>query len=193
PLKSTAVGNKSLLRISISVPAEAEDAAFELLSATCGQAASSYVDAETGACVVSVYLEPRHHDLLPIVEALRAGLRRMAECGLETRQAIVETKRIRKEDWADSWKRHFKAISVGKALLIKPSWIRRKPVSGQALVVLDPGLSFGTGQHPTTRFCLGQLVLARKRGAKSLLDIGTGSGILAIAAARLGYEKVEAF
>jgi ribosomal protein L11 methyltransferase len=69
-----------------------------------------------------------------------------------------------------------------------------RPSRGQAVVVLDPGLSFGTGQHPTTRFCLEQLVAARKEGnIQSFLDIGTGSGILAIAAAKLGYQPIEAF
>ena len=62
-----------------------------------------------------------------------------------------------------------------------------------SVVVLDPGLSFGTGQHPTTRFCLEQIVAVRKPGrAQSFLDLGTGSGILAIAAARLGYRPVAA-
>jgi ribosomal protein L11 methyltransferase len=79
-------------------------------------------------------------------------------------------------------------------LLIKPSWSRRRPRKGQSVVVLDPGLSFGTGQHPTTGFCLRQLAARRKPAARqSFLDIGTGSGILAIAAAKLGYEPVEAF
>ena len=73
-------------------------------------------------------------------------------------------------------------------------WSRRRPKKGQSLVILDPGLSFGTGQHPTTRFCLEQLVAARgRRNASSILDAGCGSGILAIAAAVLGYSRVEAF
>ncbi len=99
--------------------------------------------------------------------------------------------KIRREDWAESWKRHFKPIEIGSALLLKPSWSKGRPKKHQAVVVIDPGLSFGTGQHPTTRFCLGQLVAVRKKEmAQSFLDIGTGSGILAIAAAKLGYAPV---
>ncbi len=112
---------------------------------------------------------------------------------------------------AESWKRHFKAIEIGKALLIKPSWIKRPACKDQQVVILDPGLSFGTGQHATTSFCLHQIVAAvgrpsqfpikaknaaLYRGAatpKSFLDIGTGSGILAIAAVKLGYKPVRAF
>jgi len=79
------------------------------------------------------------------------------------------------------------------SLLVKPSWSTKKPAQDQAVVILDPGLSFGTGQHPTTSFCLHEIVRRLKSGAKqSFLDIGTGSGILAIAAAKLGYTPVQA-
>ena len=101
--------------------------------------------------------------------------------------------KVRHQDWAESWKRHFKPIEVGSALLIKPTWSKRSPRREQAVVVLDPGLSFGTGQHPTTAFCLEQLVAQRRPGEpQSFLDVGTGSGILAIAAAKLGYAPVHA-
>jgi ribosomal protein L11 methyltransferase len=79
-------------------------------------------------------------------------------------------------------------------LLVKPSWSQRQPTRGQSVVILDPGLSFGTGQHPTTHFCLAQLVAAKKPDTRqSFLDIGTGSGILAIAAAKLGFRPVHGF
>jgi ribosomal protein L11 methyltransferase len=103
------------------------------------------------------------------------------------------------KDWrgskvSESWKRHFHPLAIGRSLLVKPSWSKTRPAKNQAVVVLDPGLSFGTGQHPTTSFCLRQIVRNRKPGAaQSFLDIGTGSGILAIAAAKLGYAPVHAF
>jgi len=135
--------------------------------------------------------------------------------------------KLRQKDWAESWKRHFKPIEIrfknrrdelcesqsprrksgtrvtrpseqtGRFLLIKPSWSKRKPRKDQVVVVLDPGLSFGTGQHPTTAFCLREIVRTAREGArptetKSFLDLGTGSGILAIAAAKLGYSPVRA-
>jgi ribosomal protein L11 methyltransferase len=103
-------------------------------------------------------------------------------------------KPLRRENWAQSWKRHFRPIEIGKSLLIKPSWSRRRARAGQRVIILDPGLSFGTGHHATTLFCLQQLARGRRQGARqSLLDIGCGSGILAIAAAKLGYSPVEAF
>jgi ribosomal protein L11 methyltransferase len=97
-------------------------------------------------------------------------------------------------NWKESWKRHFKPLEIGRHLLLRPSWSRRRAKPGQSVVVLDPGLSFGTGQHPTTTFCLRELVRARAhRKPQSFLDIGTGSGILAIAAAKLGYAPVHGF
>jgi ribosomal protein L11 methyltransferase len=86
-------------------------------------------------------------------------------------------------------------MQIGKTLLVKPSWSKKCPAKNQAVVILDPGLSFGTGQHPTTSFCLHEIARRRKNETQptSFLDIGTGSGILAIAAAKLGYQPVHAF
>jgi ribosomal protein L11 methyltransferase len=101
--------------------------------------------------------------------------------------------RLAGRDWRHSWKRHFRPISIGTRLLLRPSWSRRRAKPGQAVVVLDPGLSFGTGQHPTTSFCLRELVRLRRAVVRqSFLDLGTGSGILAIAAAKLGYAPIGA-
>jgi ribosomal protein L11 methyltransferase len=173
---------------------EAEDAVAELLGGAFGQPATSYTDAETRRTAVSVYVQKRPDWSRAKQAELASGLKRIAISGLDIGPGKVSLKRIRQEDWAESWKLHFKPLVIGSALLLKPSWSRRRPRKGQAMVVLDPGLSFGTGRHPTTAFCLRQLVAGRRPGkAKSCLDIGTGSGILAIAAARLGYAPVDAF
>jgi ribosomal protein L11 methyltransferase len=126
--------------------------------------------------------------------AFKASLSELRSHGLETGVCRITIRRLPAEDWAESWKKHFRPIRVGRSLLIKPSWIEQKPLSGQKVILLDPGLSFGTGNHPTTLFCLRQLTANRPRVAgPSFLDIGTGSGILAIAAAKLGYRPVHAF
>ena len=77
---------------------------------------------------------------------------------------------IRAEDWVHSWKRHFKPWAPGPSLLVRPSWSRLRPRRGQAVMTLDPGLSFGTGQHATTRFCLEEIVARRDR-IKHILHI----------------------
>lgn len=183
-----------LLQISVRVTAEAEEAVCALLSDVLGLPASSYHDAENGRVTASVYLD-NPIAWSPLKQSrLVAGLRRVEDCGLRVGAQRISIRQLRPEDWAESWKRHFKPISIGSALLVKPSWSKRCPRRGQRVVVLDPGLSFGTGQHPTTRFCLEQLASARRPETnQSFLDMGTGSGILAIAAAKLGYRPVEAF
>ncbi|HEY6004687.1 MAG TPA: 50S ribosomal protein L11 methyltransferase [Anaeromyxobacter sp.] len=96
------------------------------------------------------------------------------------------------EDWGEGWKRHFAPLDVGR-VRIRPSWIEAPPPPGAVEVVLDPGMAFGTGSHATTSLCLAALsdLLALRPGA-SVLDVGTGSGILAIAADRLGAGRVAA-
>lgn len=157
------------------------------------QPASSYTDVETRQTIVTVYLSKKPNGLT-LRRALHTGLKQINDCGLRTGRSRISLQKVRREDWAESWKRHFRPIEIGSALLIKPGWVKRRPRKNQAVVVLDPGLSFGTGQHPTTEFCLSQLAARRDRNHRqSVLDIGTGSGILAIAAAKLGYAPVFAF
>jgi ribosomal protein L11 methyltransferase len=110
---------------------------------------------------------------------------------LDTGRVRIEVAQVRREDWAESWKRHFHPIEIGRRLLIKPTWSKRRCAQGQRLVMLDPGLSFGTGHHPTTRYCLERLVLSREEGGASFLDLGSGSGILSIAAVKLGFKRVD--
>ena len=121
-------------------------------------------------------------------------MKQLKHFGLSVGSARISIVKLPRENWADSWKRHFPALEIGKELLVKPSWINRKLKPGQKLVVLDPGLSFGTGQHPTTGFCLREIARhAKAEKPRSFLDMGTGSGSLAIAAVKLGYTPVEAF
>ena len=97
------------------------------------------------------------------------------------------------QDWAESWKRHFHTTQVSDRIWVKPSWETRAVPPGACLIELDPGMAFGTGQHATTQSCL-QCVdrLSRERPGARLLDMGCGSGILAIAAAQLGCHPVLA-
>jgi ribosomal protein L11 methyltransferase len=192
----------ALWKISVTTTPEAEDAVAELLSVRLGLPASAYTDVETGISTVTVYLQQNPNSPREGREAISTGLKRIQRCGLRVGSGKIVTVKIRHEDWAESWKRHFKPIEIGDGLLIKPSWSKRKAQKGQAVIILDPGLSFGTGQHPTTAFCLQQIVVAvrnhRSRRSQSaatrvsFLDLGTGSGILAIAAAKLGYSPVVA-
>jgi ribosomal protein L11 methyltransferase len=96
---------------------------------------------------------------------------------------------IREEDWAENWKQHYDIERVGR-LVVRPAWREYEPRPGDVVISLDPGMAFGTGQHPTTRMCLAAM---QERGPLSrVLDLGCGSGILAIAAIALGAESVLA-
>jgi len=188
-MKST----KPLWRVSVTTSPDAEDAVTEMLGDLFATAAASYFNLETGVSTVSVFRDQKP-DSRKIRAEIAASLRRIANCGLKIGAGKIEIAKVKREDWAESWKRHFHPLEIGKTLLIKPSWSKKRPLKNQAVVILDPGLSFGTGQHPTTSFCLNELVHHRQSGTQqSFLDIGTGSGILAIAAAKLGYQPVHAF
>jgi ribosomal protein L11 methyltransferase len=94
-------------------------------------------------------------------------------------------------NWAESWKAHFTPQRVGEHFLIVPSWLEPEPEPGDRVIKLDPGMAFGTGLHPTTRLCLAALETWVTPGSTTL-DVGTGSGVLAIGAALLGAERVVA-
>lgn len=184
----------TLWQVVVRVTPAAEEAAAALFAEVFGRPPVVCTDAETGVTEAGVYLERRAGLTREKRRQLVTGLRRLREAGGPPGTGCLLVRKLRREDWAESWKRHFKPLEFGRALLVKPSWSRRRPRAGQSVVVLDPGLSFGTGQHPTTRFCLEQLVAFRRVGERqAFLDVGTGSGLLAIAAAKLGYAPVEAF
>lgn len=111
------------------------------------------------------------------------------------RQALPEAhidtgNQVRDEDWAENWKQFYHPLEVGRNLVICPSWEKFTPRPEQKVVILDPGSAFGTGYHWSTRLCLEFLEEVAPR--QPMLDLGTGSGILAIAAARLGVTDILA-
>jgi ribosomal protein L11 methyltransferase len=187
--------NRRLLwKVSVTTTPEAEEAVSEWVVSAFDQPVASYIDAETGKTVVTAYLQKRPDWSRARRASLQSGLEQIRARGVRVGPGRISLARVRHQDWAESWKRHFRPIRIGSALLIKPSWSQQRSRDGRAVVVLDPGLSFGTGHHPTTAFCLRQLVARRSAcQSQSFLDIGTGSGILAIAAAKLGFSPVDAF
>ena len=186
-----------LWQVSLEVPSTSEDAVTELFIRLFGDGISP--------SVWQLYENPRvkvsfHAVELPApIQAMRTLIKqellKLDAAGLDVSSHRLSIRRIKKENWAESWKRHFPVLTFEKKLMIAPSWSKRKALKNMVRLVLDPGLSFGTGHHPTTSYCLSQVVkYAPTRGSKaSMLDIGSGTGILSIAAARLGYSPVFSF
>lgn len=108
----------------------------------------------------------------------------------------IQYSTLKKEDWAESWKLHFKTIVASERIVVKPTWEKFEPSANQIVIELDPGMSFGTGRHATTKSCLAAIDKFTSEDTSrtySFLDAGAGSGILAIAAKKLGCSPVAAF
>ena len=129
------------------------------------------------------------------VDGLLVGRQRELEAGLWHLGQIrpfppPSFRSVAEQDWAEIWKREYQPLAIGRRLMVIPSWSAPEP--GERLVVrLEPGMAFGTGAHPTTRHCL-EFIERDLRPGDNVLDLGCGSGILAIAAARLGAGRVLA-
>ena len=126
------------------------------------------------------------------VEALRGlenCLKALPELtGMDLGTLAVSQQGVQEQDWSECWKQYYKPFRAGKHLVIKPSWENWDAVPGDLIIELDPGMAFGTGTHETTAMCV-EMIEKHYHGGK-VLDVGTGSGILAIAAARLGADSV---
>ena len=127
------------------------------------------------------------------LQALRSQLdmnRRLApEVDLGT--LAIDTVNVKDEDWSEVWKQFYKPLRAGKSLVVKPTWEPYAPKPGDRVIEIDPGMAFGSGTHETTGMCL-ELLEEAVHGGERVIDVGTGSGILAIGAALLGAKDVLA-
>ena len=147
---------------------------------------------ETDTVIVKGYFQPsqwsKDSDVL-----LHEKLEEIKVYGLQTGPLSVQVKEVGEEDWANAWKQYYFPVRVTRFLTVVPSWVDyEKEQDDELLIELDPGLAFGTGTHPTTQLSLTALEQTI-RGNESVLDVGTGSGVLSIASKLLGASKVTAF
>ncbi|SDI34380.1 50S ribosomal protein L11 methyltransferase [Natribacillus halophilus] len=136
----------------------------------------------TEGVVLKVYFPADVVKMDDIREALTVFKQRS---DLVTGSLAISTEQLKEEDWEEAWKTYYKPVKVSTNLTIAPSWEQVKPGENETVIELDPGMAFGTGTHPTTLLCLQVLERIVRKGDR-VLDVGTGSGILSIAAAKFG-------
>lgn len=164
----------------------------DLLSGVAPGGASTYIEPLANRATVRVWL-PEDTEAVDLAEDVRRLLDQAADWFGEPAPTI-EIAEVRQEDWAETWKRHFHIQRVSRRIVIKPSWESYAAAADDIVLELDPGMSFGTGQHETTKACLQMLdCLADTLAPCPLLDAGCGSGILTLAALRLGFHPILAF
>ncbi len=149
-------------------------------------------DFAAGECTVSAYF-PLNGELDAKIADVEKSLHRIKQMdlGFDPGTLEVRTATVNEQDWANEWKKYFKPQRVSDFVVIKPTWEDYSPEKDDVVIEIDPGMAFGTGTHETTRMCIAMLEEYMDSGA-SVLDIGCGSGILSVAAAKLGAGSVLA-
>jgi len=199
-----------LIEISVQVDSEAAEAVSELFNRYNGgdwDADSAEGEAFGGGAVIEATGFDDFHNPLPDEYALRVKtylkpgtrgerIQRQIEEGLWRLSLLYpipepEIRTLAEEDWATAWKKFYKPLRVGKRVVLKPSWEAFEAQPDDILIELDPGMAFGTGLHPSTRLCIVALE-NHVRPGDSLLDVGTGSGVLSIVGAKLGAGPILA-
>jgi ribosomal protein L11 methyltransferase len=124
-----------------------------------------------------------------IISNIKSSVDRLEEFGLKKGKGEVTTKEVKEQDWANTWKQYYKPFRIGDHIVIKPTWEDYLEKEDDIVIELDPGMAFGTGDHETTKMCILLLSEYVKKNS-NVFDIGCGSGILSIAASKLGAENV---
>jgi ribosomal protein L11 methyltransferase len=202
--ESSAGVSGAWLELSVAADLEAVEAVSEILgrvapAGTSVEPAFELVEEGLGArvdysrpAIVRAYLPASDEALTArAVSEVARALGHLQAFGLRPIGELT-TRIVREADWADAWREHFPVMRVGRRLVVRPTWRRHQAERDDVVISLDPGMAFGTGLHPTTRLCLAGLESLADRGLvveRRVLDVGCGSGILAIGAVALGARK----
>ena len=145
---------------------------------------------ETEVVTEKAYL-PVNGELAGRLQTFRQELKALEGRGVNIAPGTIETSELQDEDWSDTWKQYFHTEKPGERVVIKPTWESYEPKEDEVVIELDPGAAFGTGTHATTSMCIRQLEKLVTPGM-TVFDVGTGSGILSIIAAKLGAKEIQA-
>lgn len=162
-----------------------------------GDAYGELLDAETidhiseGAIVMAYF--PETTFLPELLPTIKERIAKLPEFGLEIGENKLEMSEVAEDDWATAWKKYYHPVNISRYLTVVPNWVDYEIKNpDEKIIKLDPGMAFGTGTHPTTMVSLHALEIVL-RGGETVLDVGTGSGVLSIASKHLGADKVYAY
>ena len=146
---------------------------------------------KSGAAVTGYF--PQNVFVPELITTIQEKVNKLKDYQLDPGAAAVTSEAVNNKEWATVWQKYYHPLRVTNQLTIVPQWENYQPSSpSEKLIVLDPGMAFGTGTHPTTRLMLEALEIV-VHGGESMIDVGTGSGVLSIAAKLLGAGQVEAY
>jgi len=198
----TAQESAKWLKIEITAPLELIDAVSNFLEETGAQGVFSESGLPPGAAdlpesegveVIQAFF-PADIRSEKRIYAVRKYLKSLEEIFPDVSAPVLATEIISDPDWGEQWKKYFKPIRVCKNIVVKPTWERYTPASRDIVVEIDPGMAFGTGQHASTRMCMEAVedIILKDRSVKEwkVLDVGCGTGILGITAAKMGAGDV---
>jgi ribosomal protein L11 methyltransferase len=178
------------IEISVTTTAEAADILASRLIELGSQGAvfDDAPEIAADACRVTGYY-PQSVEISALLAQIQAQLDDLQRLGIATAPGEVHSRELSDTDWATAWKQYFKPLRIGRRFVVKPSWESYEPGPDDLLIEIDPGMAFGTGLHASTRLAL-RLLEEMEISGKQVLDVGVGSGILSIAAARLEARYV---
>lgn len=146
-----------------------------------------FLEIKNGAIVKAYYKEDEKFN--EYLQYVKESVMNLEMFGLNKGEGKITVKKVNEEDWENNWKVYYKPTKVGKRIVVKPTWEEYEKSEDEVIIELDPGMAFGTGTHETTRLCM-QALEKYVKSDSTVFDIGTGSGILAITAAKLNAKKV---
>jgi ribosomal protein L11 methyltransferase len=179
---------KRWLLISIHVPVASIEAVSNFLMEQGAAGIEENEEDQKGERLKAYFLRDGREG--GVLGALRRYLKSLQTIQPKISQAKIETITIPDQDWGEKWKKFFKPFQVTSRVVVKPPWSSFQPENSKVSIIINPGMAFGTGTHATTKLCIRALERGLRKKGLSVLDVGTGSGILSILAGRMGAGEV---